>query len=209
MNNFTDRQKDFLHAAIDIVSRQGFSKLTIRNVAAAVGVSEPAVYRHFPNKLALLTAMLDDLQGAILPHFRALREGTDQPRQTFGGFIRGLFEEFKLRPAYAPFIFSEEIFHNEPQLREKLQRVLGGNIAVLTESFEALQIEKSCRTDIEAQQMALLTLASIRLAVSRWHISGGKVRLKDLANQLIDTLSTLFELGSSSGTDELQTGIHR
>ena len=198
MNNFTDRQKDFLHAAIDIVSRQGFSKLTIRNVAAAVGVSEPAVYRHFPNKLALLTAMLDDLQGAILPHFRELREGTDQPRKTFDGFIRGLFEEFKLRPAYAPFIFSEEIFHNEAQLREKLQRVLGENISVLTESFEALQIDKSCRTDIEAQQMALITLASIRLAVSRWHISGGKVRLKDLANQLIDTLSTLFELAPGS-----------
>ena len=209
MNNFTDRQKDFLHAAIDIVSRQGFSKLTIRNVSAAVGVSEPAVYRHFPNKLALLTAMLEDLQGAILPHFRTLREGADQPRETFSNFICGLFEEFKLRPAYAPFIFSEEIFHNEPQLREKLQRVLGGNIAVLTESFEALQIEKSCRTDIEAQQMALITLASIRLAVSRWHISGGKVRLKDLANQLINTLSTLFELGSESGTKEVQTGIRR
>ena len=199
MNKFTDRQKDFLNAAIDIVSRQGFSKLTIRNVATAVGVTEPAVYRHFPNKLALLTAMLEDLQGAILPHFRAMREGANQPRETFAGFIRGLFEEFKLRPAYAPFIFSEEIFHNEPQLREKLQRVLGGNIAVLTESFEALQIDKSCRTDIEAQQMALITLGSIRLAVSRWHISGGKVRLKDLANQLIDTLSTLFALGPESG----------
>ncbi|HKK66235.1 MAG TPA: hypothetical protein VJ967_10310, partial [Clostridia bacterium] len=117
-------------------------------------------------------------------------------------FIRGLFEEFKLRPAYAPFIFSEEIFHNEPQLREKLQQVLGGNIAVLTESFEALQIDKSCRTDIVAQQMALITLASIRLAVSRWHISGGKVRLKDLANQLIATLSTLFELGTGSELPE-------
>jgi len=202
MNNFTDRQKDFLNAAIDIVSRQGFSKLTIRNVSAAVGVSEPAVYRHFPNKLALLTAMLEDLQGAILPHFRTLREGADQPRETFSRFIRGLFEEFKQRPAYAPFIFSEEIFHNEPQLRKKLQQVLGGNIAVLTESFEALQIDKSCRTDIEAQQMALITLASIRLAVSRWHISGGKVRLKDLANQLIATLSTLFELGTGSELPE-------
>lgn len=202
MNTFTDRQKDFLYAAIDIVSRQGFSRLTIRNVAAAVGVTEPAVYRHFPNKLALLEAMLEDLQEAILPHFRALREGSDQAGETFAAFIRGLFEEFKLRPAYAPFIFSEEIFHNEPQLREKLQRVLGGNISVLTESFEALRIDKSCRTDVEAQEMALITLASIRLAVSRWHISGGKVRLKDLADQLINTLSTLFELGSGSGAVE-------
>lgn len=208
MSTFTDRQKDFLHASIEIVSRQGFSKLTIRNVASAVGVTEPAIYRHFPNKLALLTAMTEDLQEAIMPHFRALREGSDRPGETFSSFIRGLFEEFKLRPAYAPFIFSEEIFHNEPQLREKLQRVLSGNIAVLTESFEALQIDKGFRTDIEAQELALITLASIRLALSRWHISEGKVRLKDLAEQLIITLSTLFALrletrAAGSGKDGL------
>lgn len=195
MADFTDRQKDFLHAAIEIVSREGFSRLTIRNVAAAVGVSEPAVYRHFPSKLALLTAMLEDLQSAILPHFRRLRDGSGHPKESFESFIRGLFEEFKIRPAYAPFIFSEEIFHNEPQLRDKLQHVLGGNIAVLTESFEALQIDNSCRRDIEPEQMAIVTLASIRLAVSRWHINAGKLRLKDLGDQLIVTLSTLFELG--------------
>jgi len=194
VNTFTDRQKDFLRAAIEIVSKEGFSRLTIRNVAAAVGVTEPAVYRHFPNKLALLTAMLDDLQSSILPHFRRLRESSDNPMESFTDFIHGLFEEFKLRPAYAPFIFSEEIFHNEPQLRGKLQQVLSGNIAVLTDSFESLQHDKNCRTDIEAQQMALVTLASIRLAMSRWHISDGRIRLKDLTEQLIVSLGTLFEL---------------
>lgn len=195
MSNLTDRQKDFLQASIQIVSKQGFSKLTIRNVAAAVGVTEPAVYRHFPNKLALLTAMLEDLQGAIMPHFLALRDGTEDPELNFNNFIRNLFEEFKQRPAYAPFIFSEEIFHNEPQLRSKLQQVLGENIGVLTEAFESLQIERVCRTDIGAQELALMTLASIRLAVSRWHINAGKLRLKDLADQLVRTLNTLFEIG--------------
>lgn len=195
MNDLTDRQKEFLHAAIDIVSKRGFSRLTIRNVAAAVGVTEPAVYRHFPNKLALLTAMLEDLQSAIIPHFLTLRDGGEAPQQRFTGFIRNLFEEFKLRPAYAPFIFSEEIFHNEPQLRTKLQNVLNENISVLTAAFESLQIEKVCRDDIEAREMALITLASIRLAVSRWHINEGKIRLKDLADRLVETLSTLFEIG--------------
>jgi AcrR family transcriptional regulator len=194
MAQFTDRQKDFLNAAIEIVSRQGFSKLTIRNVARAVGVTEPAVYRHFPSKLALLTAMLEDLQSAMVPHFTVLRTGGEPPRKRFERFIRGLFEEFKKRPAYAPFIFSEEIFHSEEQLREKLQEVLKTNISILTRSFEALQEEGACRTDIEPREMALITLASIRLSVSRWHINSGKVRLKEMADTLISSFTTLFEL---------------
>lgn len=193
MQSFTDRQKDFLNAAINIVSEDGLHKLTIRNVAAAVGVTEPAVYRHFPNKLALLAAMLEDLQTALLPHFQALSETGLSPRENFARFINGLFNEFKQRPAYAPFIFSEEVIHNEPQLREKLQKVLKENIGVLKFSFETLQMDSRCRKDIAPEQMALLTLASIRLAVGRWHVNAGKLRLKDLAEELIETLGTLFE----------------
>lgn len=194
MTDFTDRQKDFLEAAITIVSDQGFSKLTIRNVAAAVGVSEPAVYRHFPSKLALLTAMLEDLQSSLLPHFHRLRKDSGPSAQRLANFIHGLFNEFKTRPAYAPFIFSEEIFHAEPMLRERLQEVMSENIILLTESIRSFQEAGQCRGDIASDEIALITLGSIRLAVTRWHISAGQIRLKDLSNNLITTLSLLFGL---------------
>ena len=194
MSTRTDRQNDFLRAAIDIVSRNGFSKLTIRNVASAVGVTEPAVYRHFPTKLALLEAMLEELQSALLPHFYRLKRGSSSPRRTFEEFIKGLFEEFRIRPAYAPFIFSEEIFHNEAQLKKKLQEVMSENIRVLTWAFGEWQQNESCRTDIPPQEIALLTLASIRLSVSRWHISEGELGLAGLAESIVSTLTTLFNL---------------
>lgn len=194
MTDFTDRQRDFLEAAITIVSEQGFSKLTIRNVAAAVGVSEPAVYRHFPSKLALLTAMLEDLQGSLLPHFYALRKDKSPAAERLANFIHGLFSEFKIRPAYAPFIFSEEIFHAEPMLRERLREVMSENILLLTESIRAFQTSGECRGDIGADELALITLGSIRLAVTRWHISSGRLRLKDLSDKLVATLSLLFGL---------------
>jgi len=195
MKNLTDRQKEFLQAALDIVSKDGFSRLTIRNIAAAVGVTEPSVYRHFPNKLSLLTAMLEDLQSAVIPHFLALRNGEGEPEQRFSLFIHHLFAELKKRPASAPFLFSEEIFHNEPQLRGSLQQVLSENMAVLSEAFEALQMEKICRTDIQPRELAVTTLASIRLAVTRWHLSEGKIRLMDLEDNLVGTLNKLFEIG--------------
>ncbi|MDY7026787.1 MAG: TetR/AcrR family transcriptional regulator [Spirochaetota bacterium] len=194
MNSLTDRQRDFLQAAIDIVSREGFSRLTIRNIAAAVGVTEPSVYRHFPNKLSLMTAMLEDLQSAIMPHFLTLRNGGGESEQRFAQFLHNLFSELKQRPASAPFLFSEEIFHNEPQLRNKLKQVMNENMSVLTEAFESMQTEQVCRGDIRPQEMAFLTLASIRLAVTRWHLSEGTLRLKDLEDNLAATLNTLLEI---------------
>jgi len=194
MNNITKRQMDFLKAAIDIVSREGISKLTIRNVAAAVGVTEPAVYRHFPNKLALLETMLKELQSAMFPYFRMLKKGSGAPKESLREFIYGLFKEFEIRPAYAPFIFSEEIFHNEAKLRNKLEEVMSENIHMLTEAFEVWQTRKVCRQDISAQQIAFLTLASIRFSVSRWHVTNGKVKLNTLAEDIFSTLTALLGL---------------
>jgi hypothetical protein len=68
------------------------------------------------------------------------------------------------------------------------------NMSVLTEAFESMQTEQVCRGDIRPQEMAFLTLASIRLAVTRWHLSEGTLRLKDLEDNLAATLNTLLEI---------------
>lgn len=56
----TNRQQEILDAAVRVIESRGFSGLTVRRVADEVGVSEPALYRHFSSKLALLECLLDD-----------------------------------------------------------------------------------------------------------------------------------------------------
>ena len=44
---------------MDFFSRQGFEGTTTKEIAAAAGVTEAIIFRHFPNKHALYTAVLD------------------------------------------------------------------------------------------------------------------------------------------------------
>lgn len=191
----SERQREFLDAAITIVAERGFSKLTIRNLASAVGVTEPAVYRHFESKLALMRAMLEDLQAAILPHFRRLGTPGSSTRQMLSGFIRSLFNELKEHPAFAPFIFSEEAFHNEPELKPLLSRMMKENLSILSDSLTIMQEHHLCREDLSPADLASVAMGTIRLAVSRWHLDEGKIRLSDMADQLEEILSTLFSPG--------------
>lgn len=197
----TKRQKEFLEAAIQIVTDKGLSRLTIRNVAAAVGVTEPAVYRHFPSKLALLTALIEDLHGAILPYFKKLNspEIPFTMEQLLRTFITGLFDELNSRPTYAVFFFSEEAFHADPQLKPLLQDIMQETLRVLTESFSNLQNQGFCRNDISSSNLAKTTMGSIRLSIAWWHLNRGRPQgspeppeLQELAEELIRTLSTLF-----------------
>ena len=55
----TDRRHQLLEAALAIFARKGFDGTTTKEVAAAAGVTEAIIFRHFPTKQALYTAVLD------------------------------------------------------------------------------------------------------------------------------------------------------
>lgn len=50
-------EADILRCARDLYLREGFAGLSMRAVADCAGVSAPAIYRHFENKEALVTAV--------------------------------------------------------------------------------------------------------------------------------------------------------
>lgn len=53
-----DRQMALVGEATRLFAERGFSDVSIEDLGSAVGVSGPAVYRHFPSKQALLGAIL-------------------------------------------------------------------------------------------------------------------------------------------------------
>ena len=57
--NATDRRLQLVETALDIFSRKGFSGTTTKEIAAAAGVTEAIIFRHFPTKQDLYNAVLD------------------------------------------------------------------------------------------------------------------------------------------------------
>ncbi|GIJ45177.1 TetR family transcriptional regulator [Virgisporangium aliadipatigenens] len=54
----TDRRARLIDAAAALFGARGFDAVTVADIGAAVGLSGPAVYRHFPDKRALLAEVL-------------------------------------------------------------------------------------------------------------------------------------------------------
>ncbi|GGF92378.1 putative transcriptional regulator, TetR family protein [Rhodococcoides trifolii] len=53
-----DRRHQLLDAAAHLVAERGFHGVRLEDLGAAVGISGPAVYRHFSNKEAVLVELL-------------------------------------------------------------------------------------------------------------------------------------------------------
>lgn len=64
-----DRKAQILAEATRLFSGEGYDKVTVKLLAEAVGISEPALYRHFDSKEKVYDAVLESI---------ASRLGTDQ-----------------------------------------------------------------------------------------------------------------------------------
>ena len=83
-----ERRASIVEAAMRLFAEKGFRGTTTREIAAAVGVTEPVLYEHFKTKRDLYTAIIQQGADGAIEHFRALAakyEGT--------GDDRGFFED--------------------------------------------------------------------------------------------------------------------
>jgi AcrR family transcriptional regulator len=62
----SDRRSQLVAAAERLVAERGFLAVRLEDIGAAVGVSGPAIYRHFPNKEALLVELLVGISTRLL-----------------------------------------------------------------------------------------------------------------------------------------------
>ena len=61
----TDRKSQILSEATRLFSHYGYDKVTIKELADACKITEPARYRYFPSKEAIYEAVLDSLKSAL------------------------------------------------------------------------------------------------------------------------------------------------
>lgn len=69
-----ERREQLLEAAAVLFAERGFTSVRLEDLGAAVGISGPAVYRHFPNKEAVLVELLVGISEFLLDGGRRVIE---------------------------------------------------------------------------------------------------------------------------------------
>ncbi|QIS22945.1 SACE_7040 family transcriptional regulator [Nocardia terpenica] len=81
------RRQQLLEAGARLIADRGFPGVRLDDLGAAVGISGPAVYRHFPNKEALLVELLVGVSQRLLDGGRAVVARSDSAQDALDGLI--------------------------------------------------------------------------------------------------------------------------
>jgi AcrR family transcriptional regulator len=82
------RREQILAAAAELFARRGFHGVSIDDIGAAVGVSGPALYRHFRSKDAMLGEMLTSISEYLLAGGQRTMDTNAEPDRALPELIR-------------------------------------------------------------------------------------------------------------------------
>ncbi len=83
----SDRRNQLIAAAERLMAQHGYLAVRLEDIGAAAGVSGPAIYRHFPNKEALLVELLVGISTRLLTGANEVANGTDDAEAALEALI--------------------------------------------------------------------------------------------------------------------------
>jgi AcrR family transcriptional regulator len=118
------RRAEILSAAAELFAQRGYHGVSIGDLGRAVGLTGPALYRHFRGKEALLAEMLLDISARLLAEGRRRVTEAESPAGTLDALLRWHIEFSLGDPALITVQERELETVPEPQRREirRLQR---------------------------------------------------------------------------------------
>ena len=178
------RRIQLLDAASDVFASKGYHAAAMDDIADAAGVSKPVLYQHFPSKLDLYLALLDQscdrLVEVVEEGLASTGDNSDRVIATVAAFYEFVSSEgsdFRL------------IFESDLTGDHAVQRRLSRVNAEISDAIAEVIAED---TSLPSQQAKLLAVCLVGIAQvsARYWISGGTSAITlDEAKHLVSNLA--------------------
>lgn len=165
------RQHELIQVARRIIASSGMEGLTIEALARTVGITNGAVFRHFPDKRAILFGLVEDIDSSLVSVRTQASARSDEPLENLRELMREHLSSAERRRGVSFIVIAEVLRSPAPALRIKTRAVLNRHLAeierLLTAAAESTEIPHG---DTKAQAMALFGL--VQGVVTLWKIGG-------------------------------------
>ncbi len=177
------RRAQLLDSALEVFVAQGYHSAAMDDIAERAGVSKPVLYQHFPGKLDLYLALLEQSSDRIIDATKvALASTTDNKlrviatMQVFYDYVANAQGAFRL-------VFESDLT-NEPAVRAQVDRVT----SVCADEITHV-ISEDTGLSAEASRLLAVSLVGMAQVSARyWLAEGGEIDQSDAA-QLVAGLA--------------------
>ncbi len=166
-----DRKREVIDTALRLLATLPVEALTTERIASEVGISQAAIFRHFPTKNALWLAVLETVETRAEKIWETACAPDLAPLARLQRVLEGQLGLIAVTPAVPKLIFTVGRMTAETDIRQVHLRIMTRLRSILLHEIDAAISTGELRTSMPATDLADLFLGLVQGTVLRWQLS--------------------------------------
>jgi len=195
-----ERREEIIRVTLELAAKQGVDDVTTQDMAQAMGVTQGAVFRHFPSKNAIWLAVMQWVRDRLVTVLsRAASQGHD-PLDALQRMFFAHIDFIASHPAIPRVLMSEHLHGRSTALRQLVTEVMLGYEAKIAGLLADAQAQGLARADLDAHAAATLYIGMIQGLVLQTSILRGQRTLAAEAARTFPVFLQAVRSPSTQGT---------
>ncbi len=182
--NDISRPQQIVNAARKLIVKYGSGYVTIRKIAKEVGVTEGAIYRHFPSKKSIMSLMADHIAGDLLGDISKARDVARTRLETLDLTMKNHLSAIEQRRGLSFQVIAEIITQSDKQLNKKVAKIIDSYIGALQDLLSQGVDFGEIRDDVDLHRAAQLLFGMIQGLVTVWTLNNQNFNLVERYEEL-------------------------
>jgi len=196
-----ERRAQIVEAALALLADVPLEKLTTRLIAKQVGVSQPALFRHFRSRDAILEAVIVAMRERLSLAATQLLEETPSPVQRARGLVQILLQNAEVHPGLVRLVLAETADAGERPYQATLDHLVSMQRSLFASFVRSAQAEKELSARVDPEVASRLIIALVQGTLLSWLREGRDRPLRPWAAHLSELWIAGLRPGSALAGD--------
>jgi AcrR family transcriptional regulator len=166
-----DRKGEIVATTLRLADKVGPDRLSTEAIANAVGVTQAALFRHFPKKQDLWEAVAARIGETFQGRWSTVERLDASSEEKLRHLIMGQLKLIRATPAIPAILFSRELHVENDRLRKVFFGLMQRFHDLAAQLIEQGQRAGEFRSDVDADDAAFLVIGTVQGLVLRWSLS--------------------------------------
>lgn len=191
-----ERQAEIVATALRLARESSPALITTGDIAAAIGVTQGAVFKHFPTKDAIWLAAMRWVRETLLQRLQSAANEAATPLDALAAMFRAHVEFVIAHPGVPRFIFHELQQPADSAAKLEVRAVLQGYRKLLLDRLAASIEQRLVSPDLDPEAAATSFVGLIQGLVMQSMLTGRTAAMRAQA----DAIFRLYRRGLGEGT---------
>lgn len=187
------RQADIVQVLLTLTAQHSPADITTMDIAKAIGLTQGAVFRHFPTKEAIWLSVLEWVQQSLLGSIEDAAQSQADPLAALRAVFRAHVRFVEAYPGVPRIIFHELQQPGDSSLKQRVRTILQSHKKTVMGLLQTAKLQGKISSELQLECASTLFLGAIQGLVMQSLASGSTADMRQLSEGVLQVFFTGVE----------------